>query len=345
MALKQPEYNVGEELETNEESVEFNDVFDLEEIQKIQNSFSSATGVASIITDTEGRPITEPSNFCRLCIDIIRGTEKGMTNCMKSDAELGRPNPDGPIIQQCLSGGLWDGGTSIYFGDKHIANWLIGQIRTPDFDDEALMAYAEEIGADEDEFRDAMGDVTQMSREQFEQVGQTLFLFAKNLSEFAYQKYRQERESIARRKAEEEREQLQREMIEAQQQAIEELSTPVIPVMDNIIVMPLVGNIDSLRAREITRTLLAGIGEHHAKIVILDVTGVTLMDTGIVSHLNKTIQAAQLKGAKTIVSGVNDAVAETIVDLGIDWSRITTLRDLQTALRFALNSLGVKLTM
>ena len=140
-----------------------------------------------------------------------------------------------------------------------------------------------------------------------------------------------------------ERERLQQEIIDAQQRAIAELSTPVIPIMDRVIVMPMVGSIDSMRARDITRALLAGIGHHRAKVVILDVTGVSLMDTGIVNHLNKTIQAARLKGAQTIVTGISDAVAESIVDLGIDWSAITTLSDLQTGLLVALESLNYEL--
>ncbi|MBN1221389.1 MAG: STAS domain-containing protein, partial [Anaerolineae bacterium] len=133
----------------------------------------------------------------------------------------------------------------------------------------------------------------------------------------------------------------QQEVIEAQKRAILELSTPIIPVMDRIIVMPLIGSIDSLRARDITRTLLAGINQHRAKVVILDVTGVGIMDTGIVNHLNKTIQAARLKGARTIITGISDAVAEAIVDLGIDWSGVQTLGDLQTGLITALTALGV----
>jgi rsbT co-antagonist protein RsbR len=99
-----------------------------------------------------------------------------------------------------------------------------------------------------------------------------------------------------------------------------------------------------MRARDITRTLLAGIRENRAKVVILDITGVPLVDSGVASHLNKTIQAARLKGARTIITGVSDAVAETIVDLGIDWSNVETLADLQTGLVVALGSLGVKLT-
>ena len=141
-----------------------------------------------------------------------------------------------------------------------------------------------------------------------------------------------------------ERENLQQEVVEAQKQAIRELSTPVIPIMERIIVMPLVGSIDSMRARDITRALLAGISEHRARVVILDITGVSVVDSGVANHLNKTIQAARLKGAQTIVTGISDAVAETIVDLGIDWSSITTLSDLQTGLVVALDNLGIRLS-
>ena len=141
-----------------------------------------------------------------------------------------------------------------------------------------------------------------------------------------------------------ERERLQQEVIEAQQRTLQELSTPIIPIMERIIVMPLVGSIDSMRARDITRALLAGIRNHRAKIVILDITGVPLVDSGVADYLNKTIQAARLKGARTIVTGISDAVAETIVDLGIDWGNIETVSDLQTGLIIAIDSLGFKLT-
>ncbi len=157
------------------------------------------------------------------------------------------------------------------------------------------------------------------------------------------------RDITEQKRAEAEREQLQQEIIEAQQQALKELSTPVIPIMDapggggGVIVMPLIGSIDTIRARDITRRLLAGIRQHRAKVVILDITGVPMVDSGVANHLNKTVQAARLKGARTIVTGISDAVAETIVDLGIDWSGIETLADLQTGLIIALKSLNVKL--
>jgi DNA-binding LacI/PurR family transcriptional regulator/anti-anti-sigma regulatory factor len=137
-----------------------------------------------------------------------------------------------------------------------------------------------------------------------------------------------------------ERERLQQEVIEAQKRAIQELSTPIIPVLEGVIVMPLIGSIDTLRARDVTRSLLMGIRDHKAKVVILDITGVPIVDSGVAAYLNKTIQAARLKGARTIVTGISEAVAETIVDLGIDWSGIETLSNLQTGLRAALAGIG-----
>lgn len=147
--------------------------------------------------------------------------------------------------------------------------------------------------------------------------------------------------------AEEERDRLQQEVIEAQQRALQELSTPIIPIFSSavgaIIVMPLVGSINTVRAQDIMRSLLAGIRQHRARIVILDVTGVPIVDSGVASHLNKAIQAARLKGARTIVTGVSDAVAETIVDLGIDWGAVDIASDLQTGLISAAESLGLKI--
>lgn len=140
-----------------------------------------------------------------------------------------------------------------------------------------------------------------------------------------------------------ERERLQQEIIEAQQRAIRELTVPIIPVMERIIVMPLIGTIDNVRARDIMRRLLVGIREHRAKVVIMDVTGVPLIDTGIADYLNKAIQAARLRGAATILTGIPNTVAEAMVEMGIDWSEVETSRDLQTGLRAALEKMGRRL--
>jgi rsbT co-antagonist protein RsbR len=156
------------------------------------------------------------------------------------------------------------------------------------------------------------------------------------------------RDISEQKEIEAERERLQQQIINAQQLALKELSTPVIPIykradVGSILVMPLIGTIDTKRAKDITRRLLAGISEHEASIVILDITGVPIVDTGVADHLNKTVQAARLKGAHTIVTGVADAVAETIVELGVEWEGVQILRNLQTGLITALNWMGVKL--
>jgi anti-anti-sigma regulatory factor/putative methionine-R-sulfoxide reductase with GAF domain len=178
--------------------------------------------------------------------------------------------------------------------------------------------------------------VLQIMADQLSNALENAWLF-ENMEQMAEERTRELRESL------DERERLQQEVINAQRRALQELSTPIIPIMERVIVMPLVGSIDSLRAKDITRALLAGIKEQRAKVVILDITGVPIVDSGVANHLNQTIQAARLKGAHTIVTGVSDAVAETFVDLGIDWSDVETLGDLQTGLLVAFDSLGIKL--
>jgi len=169
----------------------FKALFDLVEIQEIQDAFAQATGVASIITTTSGVPLTAPSRFCRLCNDVIRKTDKGLANFFRSDALIGRHNPDGATIRPCLSGGLWDAGASITAGRIHIANWLIGQVRNEDTDTESMMTYAGEIGADVDAFSEALGEVTVMSTERFTHVSHALFLMANQMSQRAFQNLQQ----------------------------------------------------------------------------------------------------------------------------------------------------------
>lgn len=173
--------------------ITFEQLFNLPDIQRLQDEFALATGVASIITQPDGTPITEASNFCRLCKDIIRKTEKGLCNCFKSDAVLGRYNPEGPIIQPCLSGGLWDAGAAITIDDRHVANWLIGQVRDSSQTESKMRSYAREINADEDDVADAFKEVPAMSYDQFEKVANVLFTLANQLSNIAHQNLQQAR--------------------------------------------------------------------------------------------------------------------------------------------------------
>lgn len=166
--------------------LKFSDLFALDDIQRLQELFAEAHNVASIIIHPDGTPITAPSNFCHLCKNIIRKTEKGLSNCMKSYARFGQESPNEPFIQCCQSGGLWDAGVSIIVGGKHIANWLIGQVRIAENDEQRLIDYADEIGADKQEFIQALNQTPVVSAKQFEKVSKMLYAFAKELSENAY---------------------------------------------------------------------------------------------------------------------------------------------------------------
>ena len=184
------------------ELVHFEELFDIEELQKLQDQIAFAFGVASIITHPDGTPITRSSNFTRLCQNIIRCTEKGILNCTHSDALIGRQNSGGPIVQPCLSGGLWDAGASITVGNQHVANWLIGQVRNEVQDENRMRAYASEIGADEADFMLAFQEIPSMSKDKFQQIADVLFTLAGQLSEKAYQNLQQSKFIAEKRLAE-----------------------------------------------------------------------------------------------------------------------------------------------
>jgi len=182
-------------------NIKFSDLFILEDIQRLQDLFADVHGVASIITTADGEPITKASSFCRLCSTIIRKTETGKANCYQSDAVIGCQNLSGPVVQKCLSGGLWDAGASITVGGRHIANWLIGQVRNEGVDEQHMIRYADQIGANRTDFMDALKEVPVMTVEQFKKVSKMLFAFANELSEKAYANYKLNLEIAEREKA------------------------------------------------------------------------------------------------------------------------------------------------
>lgn len=132
-----------------------------------------------------------------------------------------------------------------------------------------------------------------------------------------------------------------REEIITQQRAdMMELSTPVIKVWDKILTLPIIGTLDSRRAQVMMETLLQRIVETGSTIAILDITGVRTMDTLVANHLIKTVTAARLMGARCILTGVSPAIAQTMVQLGIDLSQITTRAQMADGIRLALEMSG-----
>ncbi len=182
--------------------ISFGELFDQASLQRLQDEFSAATEVASIITYPDGTPITRPSGFCRLCEKIIRCTDVGRANCYRSDAFIGRYHPEGPVVQTCLRAGLWDAGVSLTVGDRHVANWRIGQVRDAAQGEEKIREYARMIGADEMAVLDAYREIPVMSFEQFHKIARMLFTVASQLSLMAYQNVQQARFIVERQQAE-----------------------------------------------------------------------------------------------------------------------------------------------
>lgn len=128
-----------------------------------------------------------------------------------------------------------------------------------------------------------------------------------------------------------------------QQDAIKELSTPVLPFREGILLLPVIGMIDSFRASQLTEQLLHSIRNTRAKVVVVDITGVPYVDSRVASHLVQTVEAARLMGSKVIVSGVSPEIALTMVTLGIDLGRIETVGDMQSGLERAELLSGYKM--
>ena len=124
------------------------------------------------------------------------------------------------------------------------------------------------------------------------------------------------------------------------QQAIRELSTPVIRVHDQVLLLPLVGAIDSQRAEQVMETVLTRVIEDKAKVIIIDIAGVPVVDTKVADHLLKTTASVRLLGAQTILTGITAQVARTIVQLGVDISSMHTLSRLADGIELALSHVG-----
>lgn len=131
-------------------------------------------------------------------------------------------------------------------------------------------------------------------------------------------------------------------VISAQQDAIRELSTPVLQVRDRLLILPIIGLIDSERAKQVTENLLLAIRAKRARVVVMDITGVAAVDSKVANHLIQTVAAARLMGAVVIVTGLSAAVAQALVALGVNLSRINTIGDLQGGLEEAERMLGYK---
>ena len=127
-----------------------------------------------------------------------------------------------------------------------------------------------------------------------------------------------------------------------QQEAIRELSTPVLQVRERLLILPIIGVIDSQRARQLTEQLLRAIRSNRAKVVVVDITGVPTIDSTVANHLVQTVEASRLMGASVIITGLSSEIAQTLVTIGVDLSKMNAVGDLQGGIEEAERLLGYK---
>ena len=133
-------------------------------------------------------------------------------------------------------------------------------------------------------------------------------------------------------------------IIRRQQDALRELSTPVLPVRERLLILPIIGVLDGERARQLTEQLLLGIRTHRAKVVVIDITGAPEVDETVANHLVQTVDASRLMGASVIITGLSPTIAQTLVTIGVDLSKMNTIGDLQGGLEEAERLLGYTVT-
>src|SRR2546427_605219 len=130
--------------------------------------------------------------------------------------------------------------------------------------------------------------------------------------------------------------------IREQQEAIRELSTPVLQVRERLLILPIIGVIDPQRARQLTEQLLRGIRTNRARVVVIDITGVAAMDSNVANHLVLTVEASRLLRPTVIVTGLSPEIAQTLVNIGVDLTKMNTVGDLQGGIEEAERLLGYK---
>jgi ligand-binding sensor protein/anti-anti-sigma regulatory factor len=303
------------------------DLVDVEVLQKIQDQLGTATDITAATVDLEGEPITVHSTPRRICLEVIRSVKEGREGCRQSDLSGGQQafETRQPAIYRCHAG-LVDFAVPIEVEGELVAYMFGGQILTEPPDLEKHHRYALELGLDAEEYLQALEEVPIVPWPRIEAAAHLMYTIANLISDMARQKLAAE------------------EQAEAMTTLARELSSPVVPVFEGILVLPLIGSIDTRRAQQIMASLLEGIVAHQARVVIIDITGVSTVDTWVANHLIQAIQAAGLLGTESLLVGITPEVAQTIIQLGVDLSGVITRSDLQSGVEYALRLMGLRVT-
>lgn len=176
-------------LERKLKDIQFEDAFDLEELQELQDVMSNSLQIASVMTTKDGTFITEPSNFCSLCQDYIRKTEVKLKECRHLNEVIGGKY-EGYTVSKCLYTGLVYAGVSLVVGERHVANWMFGQVRQEQeqYDRAEIETKAEQLGIPKGEYLEAFLQAPAVSKKRFENIAKLFYKVSQQISEQAYQR-------------------------------------------------------------------------------------------------------------------------------------------------------------
>jgi ligand-binding sensor protein len=173
-----------------DDNIKLTDLVSVEFLQKFQDAFSNSVGVAGLVTDENGVPITKSSNFTDFCMNLTRGSNEGAKRCMKCDAQGGDESAKTgkPAVYYC-SNGLMDFAAPILLNGKKIGSFLGGQVLPSAPDEEKFIKIAKEIDVDPDKYVQALRKVKQIPKEQVQNAAELLFIVANQISKTGHQRY------------------------------------------------------------------------------------------------------------------------------------------------------------
>lgn len=319
------------------------------ELQAIQDAFADACNLSSVVVTPDSQPVTRFSNATEFC-SLIQSTEKGKRACTESLRQMASAavRDRQARICYCFAGGGHCVAPILVQGE-HCASMFAGQFIPEAFTEADLArldATATDLGlAPAALTREARhmrvvpeASVLKYSRLLANIVHSIAEQGARTLQARRAQREQQQAHELLERKARELQEQLelvnsQNLLIRRQAEAIRELSLPVLRVWESVLVLPIVGVLDTRRGAELMQTVLQKASHEQAECVIIDVTGVEVVDTKVADHLMKVSHAIELIGARCIMTGLRPAVAQTLVEIGVDLSSISTKATLEEGLK------------
>lgn len=177
------------------DNVAFNEIFDMETLQRLMNSLSRSLEVGLCIRSPEGKRLTEDSVYCKFCHEVIQHSELGKRQCEASDVTLSAYKEKSPMICRCKSAGLMDAGINLMVDGVHIASILVGQVRLKEneLSEEEYRQIARSLELDEEAYMKGLSKIPIISREKFESILETLTLVAGQLSQLGYHNLQQRR--------------------------------------------------------------------------------------------------------------------------------------------------------